>query len=73
MGLVKWICKRFGCTSSCVYNADAMVDAGKLMETRLSDFQLSVKKFQKVIKILNDCDVKADKKSIITTTTHTEI
>lgn len=71
MSLIKWLFNKFGCTSSCMFNKDAFDH--EMLNNRLTDFRMSIKDFQKVLKILHKCDTIEKKKSIVTTTTHTEI
>ena len=72
MGLLKWICSKFGCTSSCMFNKEAFDH--DMLNNRLSDFRMSIGDFQKVLKILHKCDTIDKRKTLITTTTtHSEI
>ena len=54
MGLIKWICKKFSCNSSCKYNGEmekcpreSMRNLGNIM-----DYELSIKDVMCINKIL---------------------
>lgn len=55
MGLLKWICKKFSCNSSCKYNAEmencpkqSMRNLGNIM-----NYELSIKDVMSINKILS--------------------
>lgn len=55
MGILKWICKKFSCNSSCKYNAEmencpkqSMRNLGNIM-----NYELSIKDVMSINKILN--------------------
>jgi len=51
MGLFKWLCSRFSCTSSCKFN-NQMFDSSKLA-LPLEEFELKMKDVKRILKILN--------------------
>lgn len=61
MGLLKWICKRFKCESSCMFNEE-IFDIDK-MNINLNNYQLKYKDIHKIHKIL--IKRKLNKKIII--------
>ena len=53
MGLIKFILKKFKCSSSCMYNMDdEMYDRDKLTMP-ISNYSLKIKDLKKIMKILN--------------------
>ena len=61
MGLIKWICKRFKCESSCRFNEEVF-DIDK-MNINLNNYQLKYKDINTIHKIL--IKRKLNKKIII--------
>ena len=53
MGLIKYICKKFSCKSSCVYNADDEFFTRESMSQPLSHYELKFKDIKKIMYILN--------------------
>ena len=53
MGLLKFIAKKFKCSSSCIYDPDDEVFDRKSMGMPLSEYQLKFKDIKKIMKILN--------------------
>jgi len=53
MGLLKFILKKFKCSSSCMYDPNEEVFNRESITTPLSDYQLKFKDLKKIMKILN--------------------
>jgi hypothetical protein len=53
MGLLKFILKKFSCSSSCMYNANDEMFNRESMSAPLSHYQLKFKDIKKIMKILN--------------------
>ncbi len=51
MGLFKWLCSRFSCTSSCKFN-NQVFDSSNL-SLPLEEFELKMKDVKRILKILN--------------------
>ena len=62
MGLIKWLCKRFSCNSSCKYNEQMANCPTASMDnlTNIMNYQLSIKDVMKINKILNKKELKAE-------------
>jgi len=67
MGLLKWLCKKFKCQSSCAYDGNDTIFNKNSMNKNLSHYQLKIKDIKKIMKILNKRElVKLDyPKSIV--------
>lgn len=59
MGLFKFLCKKFACKSSCVYNNE-MFDSSHLAQP-LDNFELKMKDVKKILKILNKRELNCPK------------
>jgi hypothetical protein len=59
-GLIKWLCKRFSCNSSCKYNEQMANCPKESMDnlTNIMNYQLSIKDVMKINKILNKKELK---------------
>jgi len=54
MCLIKYLCEKFSCKSTCMYNLDEEVyDRHKLYNIPLEHYQLKIKDIKKIMKILN--------------------
>ena len=51
--LIKWICSKFKCNSSCTYNIENNIFDSQIMDQSLSMYDLKLKDIKKVYKILN--------------------
>ena len=51
--IIKWICNKVRCNSSCSYNLENEIFNNQIMENTLSNYELTLKDFKKVYKILN--------------------
>lgn len=51
--LIKWICSKFKCNSSCTYNIENEIFDTDILDTSLSTFDLKLKDIKRVCKILN--------------------
>ena len=62
MGLIKWLCKKFSCKSSCKYNEEMMNCPKNSMDnlTNIMNYQLSIKDVMKINKILNKKELKVE-------------
>ena len=60
MGLIKWLCKRFSCNSSCKYNEQMANCPNEAMDnlSKIMNYQLSIKDVMKINKILNKKELK---------------
>ena len=52
MGLLKWLCKHFKCNSACAYNGNDEYLNPKMLEERLSNYNLKIKDIKKIYRIL---------------------
>jgi len=52
MGLLKWLCKKFKCNSSCTYNGNEEFLNHDIMNETLSNYQLKIKDLKKIYRIL---------------------
>ncbi len=50
MGFFKWMCKKFKCQSSCMFNDANYCDS--IQHTKLSDYELKYKDIEAIHKIL---------------------
>tara|TARA_R110002049_G_scaffold85169_3_gene216697 strand:+ start:274 stop:489 length:216 start_codon:yes stop_codon:yes gene_type:complete len=55
MGILKWICKKFSCNSSCKYNAEMENCPKKTMENlgNIMSYDLSIKDVMAINKIIS--------------------
>jgi len=60
MGLVKWICSRFKCTSNCAFNVDDLPH--DLLDIDLSKYRLKEKDYKAILKIMAKRPSKHDYK-----------
>lgn len=68
MGLIKWLCKKFKCNSSCAYNGNEEFLNHDLMNERLSNYQLKIKDLKKIYRILNKREtLTIEKQEILST------
>ena len=51
--LIKWICSKFKCNSSCTYNIENEIFDTDILDSSLSMFDLKLKDIKRVCKILN--------------------
>tara|TARA_R110001606_G_scaffold269605_2_gene418167 strand:+ start:1094 stop:1360 length:267 start_codon:yes stop_codon:yes gene_type:complete len=51
--LIKWLCSKFKCNSSCTYNIENEIFDNNIMDASLSMYDLKLKDIKKVCKILN--------------------
>ena len=56
MGLLRWLCKKFKCKSSCVYNVDEEIFDDNVMRQSLDCYQLKIKDIKTIVRILNKRD-----------------
>jgi hypothetical protein len=66
MGLLKWLCKRFKCNSSCAYDGNEAFLDNEILNQRLSNYQLKLKDVKKIYRILGKREtICVDKKDIM--------
>lgn len=53
MGILKFICKKFACKSSCMYNGNNELFDRSILSMPLENYELKIKDLKKIIKILN--------------------
>ncbi len=53
MGLLKYLCKKFKCQSSCMYDGNDELFNKNSMNRNLSNYELKIKDVKKIMKILN--------------------
>lgn len=69
MGLLRWLCKKFKCKSSCVYNVDEEIFDKDVMRSSLDSFELKIKDIKKIVRILNKRETLCVPKSSISSYT----
>jgi len=52
MSLLKWLCKKFKCNSSCAFDGNEEFINNEIMNERLSNYQLKIKDLKKIYRIL---------------------
>lgn len=62
MGLIKWLCKRFSCKSSCKYNDEMGNRCSQSIDniSNIMNYQLLMKDVMKINKILNKRELMED-------------
>jgi len=67
MGILKWICKKFSCSSNCKYNAELEGCPDKLTENikNIQNYELTIKDLMNISKILSKKSLKNKNNSII--------
>ena len=66
MGLLKWLCKKFKCNSSCVFDGNEEFLNNQIMNERLSNYQLKIKDLKKIYRILGKREtITIDQKEIL--------
>ena len=67
MGILKWICKKFSCSSNCKYNAELEGCPQKLTETikNIQNYELTIKDLMNISKIISKKTLKNNNSSII--------
>ena len=68
MGLLKWLCKKFKCNSSCAYDGNQEFLNNDILNERLSNYQLKIKDLKKIYRILGKREtITVDKHDILNT------
>jgi len=66
MGLLKWLCKKFKCNSSCAYDGNQEFLNNDILNERLSNYQLKIKDLKKIYRILGKREtITVDKQEIL--------
>tara|TARA_R110001592_G_scaffold280894_3_gene548272 strand:+ start:735 stop:947 length:213 start_codon:yes stop_codon:yes gene_type:complete len=66
MGLIKWLCKKFKCNSSCAYDGNQEFLNNDILNERLSNYQLKIKDLKKIYRILGKREtITLDKQEIL--------
>lgn len=53
MKMLRWLCKKFKCKSSCVYNVEEEIFNDSVMRQSLDSYQLKIKDIKTIVRILN--------------------
>ena len=66
MSLLKWLCKKFKCNSSCAFDGNEEFLNNQIMNERLSNYQLKIKDLKKIYRILGKREtITIDQKEIL--------